>query len=174
MTTTAATHFGRMFAPGARTLLSLADGMLKDVPPQMFARKPEGVDCNTPAFIFGHLALYPETILPMLGRESDTLPDDHFKELFDHGNECEDDTDGSKYPPMDEIMERFRTRMNVAIDALEQADEQTLNAPNPSESMRDNFPTTGAMCEFLLNGHTAFHLGQVSTWRRCMGLGPAM
>jgi hypothetical protein len=35
------------------------------------------------------------------------------------------------------------------------------------------FPTIGGAVNFLLVGHVQMHLGQVSTWRRVMGLGSA-
>lgn len=172
--TTAATSYGAMFAPGARLMVSLADGLLKDVTPEMFARKPEGVDCNTPAFCLGHLAIYPEMILEMLGEGDKAQDAERYKELFDHGKECEDDADASKYPPMDEVLERFKSRHEAAISAIERASDETLAKENPSEGMRDRFPTVGGMCGFLLSAHVSFHLGQMSTWRRCMGLGSAM
>jgi hypothetical protein len=32
-------------------------------------------------------------------------------------------------------------------------------------------PTVGAAVNFMLGGHLQMHLGQVSAWRRAMGLG---
>jgi hypothetical protein len=39
--------------------------------------------------------------------------------------------------------------------------------------MRDLFPTIGAAINFYLIGHVQVHLGQISAWRRGMGLPPA-
>jgi hypothetical protein len=33
-----------------------------------------------------------------------------------------------------------------------------------------NWPCIGAAFNFLLSGHVMVHMGQVSAWRRCMGL----
>jgi hypothetical protein len=41
----------------------------------------------------------------------------------------------------------------------------------PDESRRERFPTVGAATNFLLNDHLMFHAGQVSAWRRAVGLG---
>jgi hypothetical protein len=39
--------------------------------------------------------------------------------------------------------------------------------------MKELFPTVGAAVNFLVVGHTQSHLGQISVWRRLMGLGSA-
>ena len=38
---------------------------------------------------------------------------------------------------------------------------------------RELFPTLGAVVAFYLAGHVMNHLGQLSAWRRCIGLPPA-
>jgi hypothetical protein len=38
---------------------------------------------------------------------------------------------------------------------------------------REMFPTLGAVVAFYLGGHVMNHLGQLSAWRRCLGLPPA-
>ena len=32
------------------------------------------------------------------------------------------------------------------------------------------FPTVGAAINFYLTGHVMMHAGQISAWRRCMGM----
>ena len=44
---------------------------------------------------------------------------------------------------------------------------------NPNERMRAKFPTNGAMLAFYVGGHFMLHMGQLSAWRRAVGLGPA-
>jgi hypothetical protein len=45
-----------------------------------------------------------------------------------------------------------------------------LLAQHPDEKARVNWPCIGAAFNFLLSGHVMVHMGQVSAWRRCMGL----
>ena len=46
-----------------------------------------------------------------------------------------------------------------------------LLPPNPTAGRaRELFPTIGAVVAFYLAGHVLNHLGQLSTWRRCIGL----
>lgn len=153
-----------------------AEGLVKDITPENFRRKPKGIDVNSPAFNFGHLAVYPERILAMIGREELALKDTTYADLFSAGKPGLDDPDGSAYPPMGEIMDRFFTRYGVAVEAVRGLrDESVLQKPNPSqnENFRKMLPTVGMVVAFLLDGHCQSHLGQVSAWRRCMGMGPA-
>ena len=54
-------------------------------------------------------------------------------------------------------------------------DDETFLKPNPNEGrMKELFPTIGAAVTFYLGGHVQMHLGQISAWRRAMGLTAAM
>jgi len=172
MTTQTAT-FGQIAAPGARMMVGLADGLIAGVDASKAGTKPEGVDCNTPVFVLGHLAVYPDMILQILGNPEAEV-NERYETLFKHGVECNDDPNNEIYPPLAEVLERFKTRSELAIKAMEEADDDVLAQQNPNENMRERLPTVGAMVMFLVSAHTAFHLGQLSTWRRCMGLGSAM
>jgi hypothetical protein len=39
--------------------------------------------------------------------------------------------------------------------------------------MTERFPTLGSVHAFYCGGHIMMHLGQMSAWRRMMGLGSA-
>lgn len=160
--------------PVASASMWFATRVLDGIGPDIFARKPKGVDCSSPAFIIGHLSLYPDKILELIGRGELAKPDERFTKLFEGGAECKDDPNGTIYPSMDEIVTHFRTRYELLIGQLDGIDPALLDQPNPVESRRELLPTLGAMITFLLTGHMMMHLGQISTWRRCMGLGPCM
>lgn len=149
-----------------------AELLVKDIPAGDFAKKPKGIDANSPAFNFGHLCVYPDRLLEMLGRMELMKPDPRYAEWFAAGKVCVDDPECKVYPGKDEIMSRFFDRYGAAAAAVSEASDEVLRAPNPSqnERMRSLFPQMGMMCAFLLDGHCQTHLGQVSVWRRCMGL----
>jgi hypothetical protein len=151
----------------------LAEKLTADIPAEQFARMPKGIQTNSPAWVIGHLGLYPARILARL-EGKDVPTDPQGDAMFGGGSECKDDPAGTIYPPKSELMSRFNVGMQTVIEALPDIPESALNAPNPNERMRGSFPTLGAMTAFLLGGHTMMHLGQVSAWRRCMGLGPCM
>jgi len=155
-----------------------AERLLKDVPDHMYARKPtwglggKEIDTNHPAWVFGHLALYPPRIVQMLGGSVEPPPA-AFEPLFKNGAPCLDDPRGTVYPSMAAINAEFFRQTDAALAALAKATDKQLEAPTPDETARKHFPTVGEMCLFMLNNHVAMHLGQISAWRRCMGLPPA-
>lgn len=172
---TTANLYASTIVPMATTAMNYAKAVCAGIEDSQFGRKPEGVDCNTPAWVIGHLAIYPDRVLEMIGRGDIARTDERYQELFKAGTNAVDDADGSYYPPMQELLDRFVTRTEVVLEAITNADLAALEAENPVEGrFREMFPTVGAACGFLLCGHTMMHLGQISTWRRCMGLGSAM
>jgi hypothetical protein len=95
--------------------------------------------------------------------------------LFKAGVECKDDPGGTIYPPMEKLVAFHKAAYEAALAAISEAGDAQLSAPNPADGrMKEMFPTIGAMCNFVVAAHTMSHYGQVSAWRRCMGLGSAM
>lgn len=168
-------HIGEIITAPFTLSKMYAEGLTKDITPENFRRKPKGIDTNSPAFNIGHLCVYPERILAMIGREDLARPDQRYADLFSAGKPGLDDPDGTLYPPMGEIMARFYQRYGVTVEAVRGVDEAVFQKPNPSanENFRKMLPTVGMVVAFLLDGHCQSHLGQVSAWRRCMGMGPA-
>ena len=163
---------------GNMTVLS-AERLLNGITPQTAARfaRPGGVEVrsNHPAFIVGHLSLYPAKVFAALGRGSaDAAPPAKYEELFKNGVECRDDPNGTIYPPLSELREFFMRSFRAALSAIAEADDARLAGPNPAEGrMKELFPTLGSMLNFYLSGHAHAHLGQLSAWRRAQGLPPA-
>ncbi|MEM9415462.1 MAG: DinB family protein [Planctomycetota bacterium] len=163
----------------ATRALGLAEGLLNGIDAQRAARFTHGangpVNANHPAFVYGHLSLYNAMLIGMLGKDaSDAQVPVTYEGLFKHGVECVDDPNGDIYPSLDEVVENFKRGTQAAIKAVESCTDDELNAQTPDEGFRTLAPTVGGIANFLLNDHTMFHLGQVSTWRRCEGLGSAM
>lgn len=171
-------NIGPMIADSARLGLAYAERLLKGITADRFARlatvQGQCIHSNHPAFIYGHLSLYPCRIVEQLGRDASSItPSDNFQQRFDHTAECLDDPQGTIYPSMIEITEGFFTAHQLAIEALEQADDSLFTVPNPNEAMRSKFATVGSMHGFYLGGHLMLHIGQLSAWRRMVGLGKA-
>jgi len=80
-----------------------------------------------------------------------------------------------RYPGKDAIMKRFVERYNVVASALDAADDAVFTKPNPMGGrMSEMLPTMGAAVMFLCGSHMQMHLGQISAWRRAMGMGSIM
>lgn len=178
MTSSATKNIGPLIADSAKISLSYAQRMLAGIEPTRFARFATvggvAVTSNHPAFVYGHLSLYACRVVEQLGGDATAIkPSDEFVAAFSHTATCVDDPDGTVYPPMGEITERVLTGYQLAIDTLLNADDALFLVPNVNEAMRSKFATNGSMQAFYVGGHVMIHMGQVSAWRRMMGLGPA-
>ncbi|WP_153558984.1 DinB family protein [Roseimaritima sediminicola] len=152
--------------------------LLRGVSSDQFARLAPGADgrvhSNHPAFIVGHLGLYAPRILSDLGHSDPALePSEELVRLFDKDAVCQDDPDGTIYPAMETITERFFSGYQAALEAVRQVEDAAYAVENPNEAMRERFTTMASMHNFYLGGHMMIHMGQLSAWRRMMGMPPA-
>lgn len=173
-----ATNIGPMIAASARLALGYAERLLADVKAEdfsKFARSGDTViESNHPTFIYGHLSLYAPRVVEQLGGDASSVqPTDAYLKLFSKDAKCVDDPDGAIHPPMTEIVDALMKSHRLAIDVLDSAEDSLFFEENPNEGMRAKFPTVGAMHGFYLGGHFMLHMGQMSAWRRAMGMGPA-
>ncbi|MBM4112499.1 MAG: DinB family protein [Phycisphaerae bacterium] len=172
MPTATLSRFAPIVVPQLRLALGYAAKLVADVPADRFAHMP-APKVNHPAFNIGHLAIYPERVLEVVGRRELAAPDERFVELFKAGTPCVEQ-DG-RYPAKDEIMKRFNGRWELVAATLPEIPDERFAEANPLEGrMRELLPTIGAMVNFLCGSHLQMHLGQVSVWRRLMGLGPVI
>jgi hypothetical protein len=170
---------GSIIAQSATLTPMYAERLLTGIAPDKFARfaRPGGVlvKSNHPAFVFGHLSLYPARVMQHCGKPAGaTQPPATYEALFKNGVECQDDPSGTIYPPMKDMAKFFFDAYRAAIAAAADVSDAVCSTPNPAEGrMKELFPTIGAMLIFYLTGHTQSHFGQISAWRRMMDLPPA-
>lgn len=172
---------GKQIAAAGQFSVGFGEAMLKGVKPEQFARLAVGKDgkpvqSNHPAWVMGHLAMYSSRCMDLLGLpQGVTAKPAGWDELFKNGTECKDDPTGKIYPPMDAVTKHFLEGYKAVLAALPNVPDEVLNRPNPGEGrMKEMLPTVGGVVCFLVTGHPMSHLGQVSAWRRFMGLGSAM
>ena len=142
---------------GRTLLVDLDDG-------QMVAQPLGGV--NRPAWIVGHLIYSCQMIGVEMGL-SPWLPGD-WEQRFVAGSPVAADT--GRYPGRDELLAMFSDATDRVRERLIQMTDAELDAALPDERYRDVFPTLGHAVLHVLTVHTAIHLGQLSAWRRAMGL----
>lgn len=174
-------NIGRMIANAGHISVFYAEAMLKDLTPDRFARLAVGSDgkrvqSNHPAWVYGHLAMYSSRCMDVLGLpQGVTARPAGWEELFKNGSPCKDDPDGTIYPAMEAIASHCLTGYKAVLAALPEVPDEVFSRPNPGEGrMKELLPTAGALVTFLTTGHPMSHIGQVSAWRRFMGLGSAM
>lgn len=170
---------GSIIADAASVAQGYAQRLLKDIPEDRFARfsspGDNAITANHPAFIYGHLALYPAKVMELLELElGATQPTEEFETLFSKTATCQDDPEGSLYPSPDAIVAFYTASYDAALSALRAASDEQLGAENPVESpLKQKCPSLGALLNFYMLGHVTTHLGQLSTWRRMEGMPPA-
>lgn len=141
-----------------------------------FAVKPRFgstvVDCNHPAFVYGHLSLYPARLAGFMSLDVGKVAHPgNYPDLFKAGCTCQDDPERKIYPSRDELMATYTRTYDALFEQLASVKDEVLGQPHPDPAIREKFfPTLGAAATFMLCAHPAVHIGQLSTWRRCMGL----
>ena len=159
--------------------LNYSRRLLVGVTPDQFARfvRPGGqlVESNHAAFVYGHLSLYSSRIIEQLDADaSQLIPTARFQTAFSKDAKCVDDPTGEIYPSMDDITNAYFKGYEACLEVLRAAPDSAFQKPNPSVGrMTELFPTLGSMQAFYVGGHIMMHLGQVSAWRRMLGLGAA-
>ena len=129
--------------------------------------QPNGI-MNHPAWVIGHLTFTCQLLGGAIGL-SPWLPDD-WPERFGTGSVPR--ADASLYESKEEALAILRDAQSRIMQGVEQLDDARLDEPFPVESYRDVFPTIRHALTQVLVGHTANHIGQVSVWRRAVGLPP--
>jgi uncharacterized damage-inducible protein DinB len=136
---------------------------------QMCAQPVQGVVMNHPAFILGHLALVAGDFAASFVGLSPICPAG-WKDLFNQG--AKPLADRSLYPSKAELLQKLEEGHARLAEAVTRSPE-ALAQPAP-EKMRARFPTVGVVLAGMMTSHEATHNGQLSAWRRAMGLPPVL
>jgi hypothetical protein len=157
---------------GLNIALRYAEMLVKDIPAEKFAHMPHP-SMNHPAFCMGHLSIYPDKALMLLGMDDRIAEKPGYAELFEASTTCRNDP--GIYPPKDEIVAYFFDRHQAIQHALGEVAESTLAQPYSGEGRAASmFRTVGSAANFYMNSHNMLHLGQISAWRRAVGLPSVM
>jgi hypothetical protein len=130
--------------------------------------QPNGI-MNHPAWVIGHLTHACQLLGGVIGLP-EWLPNDWAKRF---GTGSVPVADQSLYETKEDalaILGEAHMRITRAVEGL---DDSSLDEPFPDKSYHYVFPTIRHALTQVLVGHTANHIGQVSVWRRAMGL-PSM
>lgn len=161
-----------VIARSLKTVIDLGEAIAKDIPSEKFAHMPHP-NMNHPAFCFGHLALYPNKVLAIIGRSDLVREKPGWDAVLSASAKCVEQAD--HYPAKADIMEFFSERHRTALHAVLETDTDTFGLENPATGrFKEMFPTVGDVVNFMMGAHAMFHLGQASAWRRAVGLPSVM
>jgi hypothetical protein len=136
-----------------------------DVAAAEMVAQPKGI-MNHPAWTIGHLTHSCQMLGGAIGLPP-WLPNE-WPTRFATGTAPV--ADASIYEPKERALAILRDARSRLTSAVERLDDVRLDQPFPDEAYRDVFPTIRHALTQVLVGHTSFHVGQVSVWRRAMGL----
>ncbi len=144
---------------GARLVADLA-------PEQWVAQPVSGRMMNHPAWVFSHLNLYAGIAVRLARAEPFDDPAEH-----QYGQKSEPLPTLAGYGAPERMLAEWRELHSAGAAALEQASEFITGTENPLPRWRTLHPTVGDMLITLMVKHESAHLGQLSAWRRAMGMG---
>ncbi|HYE26238.1 MAG TPA: DinB family protein [Clostridia bacterium] len=136
-----------------------------DVSASDMVAQPNGV-MNHPAWVLGHLTHACQLLGGVIG-VPEWLPNDWAKRF---GTGSMPVADVAMYATKDEALAILGDAQSRIAQAVDRLDDSRLDQPFPDESYLYVFPTVRHALTQVLVGHTANHIGQVSLWRRAMGL----
>lgn len=139
-------------------LLQLATDGFGDT--QWGARPEAGA--NSAHWVLGHVTW---ARLGMLRMAGEAVEEESWEAAFGRGAKPDD---GSGYPPVEELVERFGTAGERLYEVLSQMDEEKAQSAVPFE-LPDGSKTVEDGLHFLYF-HETYHLGQIGYIRRLGGL----
>ncbi len=142
--------------------------LLGDIPDERMSEQPFPA-MNHPTWIIGHLADTCDMMADWL--DVARICPTGWNDLFD--NRSQPQTDRSIYPDKAELTEVLERGHEAISAAFQTVSNDVLEKPLPRKSMRPLFPTVLDGVAFEMTNHEAIHLGQLSAWRRAMGMGRA-
>ncbi len=149
--------------------LNFAKRLAADIPEDKMAVQPlPGM--NHAAWILGHLSM-PRLWMKDLLKLDVTVPPTWI-EKFNMGTMPI--TDRAFYPSKAELIAAVEETYLALAAGLQHLTEADLAQENPNERMRPMMPTAGDLIISLVTSHQAFHQGQLSAWRRAMGMPSVM
>ena len=148
--------------------LDRARTLVRDLSDEQMTQQPHGL-VNHPAWLLGHLAATSNQLAKMLGLES-TFPG-AWGDTFKSGGTPSGDA--ADFASKEDLLAELATQHERVAELLATADPTLFDREHPNEGARKRFPTVGDYAVFLITSHEGSHLGQITAWRRAMGLGSA-
>jgi uncharacterized damage-inducible protein DinB len=130
---------------------------------------PGGGKVNHPAWVLGHLLQVEYAFLQLIsGDAPPAFIDDAWRATY--GQKSFPVADKSKYRPKSFYVENLKETRGKIVSRLKAMKAEDFAQPHPDPARRERFPTIGHAAMLYGTWHEAYHSGQLSTWRRVLGL----
>jgi DinB superfamily len=145
---------------GKRLVADLSDAQMAAQP-----TLPNNVVMNHPAWCLCHLNIYVPIISDLI--EGRDFPD---PKTHKFGMQSKPESDSSRYPKKAEIVDAFVSGHEQVLTQLNSATDQIFELDVQLPRWKEIMPKVGIALPYLMLLHENQHLGQISAWRRAMGL----
>jgi hypothetical protein len=155
---------------GFRKNMDYAAKLTADLSEDQMVAQPPGsaAVANHPAWVLSHLNIYLPVMEALIGGRE--FPD---PKLHPFGMQSKPELDRSQYATKAELMQEFLQGHERVIDQLRAAGPAALERETSLERWKAIMPNVGYVLPYLMLNHENTHLGQLSAWRRILGLPPA-
>jgi hypothetical protein len=123
---------------------------------------------KTAGWLIGHIAVTGDFGRRLCGRTP--LCPKEWRALFNPGSQPSAKAD--TYPSMELLCRTAQDVYRDLCDAALTADPALLAVETPYAPVRADMPTADIFVRYLMSGHLAYHLGQLTEWRAAVGLTP--
>jgi hypothetical protein len=148
-------------------LMQYCRNLVADLADERLAEQP-AAGVNHPAWVLGHLAWTADRGLVLLGA-AETLPAE-WAPLFGRGSTPT--ASRAAYPSKNELVRAVEHGYQQLRERAASASREQLSQPTTIALAKETLPTLNELVAFLMTGHMGGHLGQISMWRRLIGLAP--
>ena len=131
---------------------------------QMCAQPAPGM--NHAAWVLGHLAFVFDSMTAVFDQKPTMTPE--WKTLFNLASKPL--PDATAYPSKAELLAAYETNYGRIVELVRATNEEMLAREFPNPRLRPLLPTVGVAMVHILTSHQGVHLGQLSAWRRALGL----
>ena len=153
---------------GWRKNSDYASRLVADLTPEQMILQPtqaSNAPVNHPAWILSHLNAYIDVIEALVGGQEFPDPKDH-----KFGMLSKPAADATLYQDKDSLINYFVNGHERVDKILSGAGDDLLEQEIPIDRWKTVMPRIGIALPYLMLNHENMHLGQISAWRRVLGL----
>jgi uncharacterized damage-inducible protein DinB len=142
--------------------------LVADLPDELMAEQPfPGM--NHAAWVLGHLTFVADSMIRVFDLPFE-MPKER-AELFNLASKPINER--GRYPSKADLLAAYDKAYARITETVKNASAESLDREFPNPKLRAQLPTVGVAMVHVLTSHHALHLGQLSAWRRALGLPPA-
>ncbi len=151
-------------------MLDYLKRLVADIDDGQIAKQPSpGI--NTPLWILGHLAISTDYAAQMLGGK----PNCPKEWVEQYGPKSKPIADQQPRPTKADLVEAIEAGHQQVTELAKSANAESMSRMHTLDIgvLKEFCPKVGDLVSHLMTSHPGIHAGQLSAWRRQMGLAPA-